>query len=360
MFLPRRALVLAAGLAIAGAGCGGDSAGPEVPDPEPEGYPAPDPYVPDTHGLFALPEVPENPLTVQGVALGRRLFHDPILSGDFTQSCATCHAQPFAFSDHGLSLSVGIDGSVGTRNAPAIINVAWSPDFFWAGRAATLEDQAREPVPNPIEMNVPWAEALARVRAHPEYPELFGRAFQSEEITQDRVVKAIAQFERTLLSQDSKWDRVARGEDTFTVEELRGQQLFFTERADCFHCHGTRLFTDFRYHDNGIDLEPVDPGRMTVTGSEFDFGKFRSPTLRNIEVTAPYMHDGRFATLEEVIEHYSSGIQHSPNLDPLLLIERPGDTQEFTEQEKGDLLAFLKTLTDPVFLSNPGYGPPGN
>jgi len=347
----RSSLLLLFCVPLAAAGCGEEGTGPP-------GSSEPEPYTPDTHGLFPLPDTPDNPMTVQGVALGRRLFHDPILSGDYTQSCATCHAQAFAFSDNGRRFSEGIDGSVGTRNAPTIVNVPWSPDFFWEGRAATLEDQARAPVPNPIEMNLPWEEALDRLRAHPEYPAMFGRAFRTEEITQDRVVMAIAQFERTLLSQDSKWDRVHRGEAEFTPEEARGQTFFFTERGDCFHCHGTSLFTDHRHHDNGLDLDPADPGRMAVTGDPFDRGKFRSPSLRNAEVTGPYMHDGRFATLEEVIEHYSTGIQDSPNLDPLLKIPRPGDTQEFTAQEKSDLLAFLRTLTDPVFLSNPDYGPP--
>jgi cytochrome c peroxidase len=347
----RRVPAALAVIALAmGAGCGQDPAGP----PEDTG---PTPYAPDTHGLFDLPATPDNPMTVEGVALGRRLFHDPILSGDSTQSCATCHLQASAFADP-RRFSIGIDGSEGVRNAPALVNLAWSPDYFWAGRAASLEDQARGPVPNPIEMNLPWEEALSRLRAHAGYPGLFTAVFGTNEITQDQVVMAIAQFERTMLSQDSKWDLVARGEASFTEEETRGQILFFTERGDCFHCHGSRLFTDLQYHDNGLDAVPTDLGREVVTGSTFDRGKFRSPTLRNIEVSAPYMHDGRFATLEEVIEHYSSGLQDSPNLDPLLRVPRPGGPQEFTAQEKADLLAFLRTLTDPVFLSNPEYGPP--
>jgi cytochrome c peroxidase len=351
----RPALLGLAGLAaLVAAGCGGGDGGM---DPSP--YPAPDPLVLDTTGLLPLPATPGNPLTVQGVELGRKLFHDPILSGDDTQSCASCHAQAFAFTDHGLPFSFGIDGSQGTRNAPPIINLAWARDLFWAGRAVGLEAQAVEPVPNPIEMKLPWDQAVAKVSAHPEYPAMFGRAFGDEEVTQDRIVKAIAQFERTVLSRDSRLDQKLRREVTFTPEEARGEQLFFSERGDCFHCHGSILLTDNQFHDNGLDLVPADPGRFLVTGQEFDRGKFRTPTLRNIELTAPYMHDGRFATLEEVIDHYSDGVQDSPNLDPLLRVPRPPDDSPFTAQEKADLIAFLKTFTDPVFIANPDYGPPG-
>lgn len=346
----RRALpaALAAVAFAAAAGCGGETSGPGAPG-------GPTPLTLDTGGLFPLPDTPDNPLTVEGVALGRKLFHDPILSGDSTQSCASCHVQSFAFADP-RRFSLGIDGSVGVRNAPVLVNLPWSPDFFWEGRAGTLEDQARAPVPNPIEMNLPWEDALPRLRAHPSYPGLFAAAFGTDEITQDHVVMAIAQFERTLLSRDAKWDRVQRGEATFTAEEERGLALFESERAECFHCHGTVLFTDHRFHDNGLDEVPTDVGREAVTNFPYDRGKFRSPSLRNVEVSAPYMHDGRFATLEEVIDHYSTGIADSPNLDPLLRLIRPGP--DFTAQEKADLLAFLKTLTDPVFLANPDFGPP--
>lgn len=350
----RSALFGLAGLvALVAGGCGGGDGGTG-----PAPYPEPTPLVLDTTGLLPLPATPDNPLTVQGVELGRKLFYDPILSGDDTQSCASCHAQAFSFTDHGLQFSVGIDGSVGDRNAPAVINLAWAKELFWAGRADGLEGQALQPVPNPKEMAIPWDQAVAKLAAHPDYPAMFGRAFGDENITKERVVMAIAQFERTILSRDSRWDRKQRGEITFTPEETRGEQLFFSERGDCFHCHGSALFTGNQYHDNGLDVAPADPGRMAVTGAEADRGKFRAPTLRNIELTAPYMHDGRFDTLEEVVEHYSSGIQQSPNLSPFFRVVRPGPTQTYSAQEKADLVAFLKALTDPVFIANPDYGPP--
>lgn len=346
-------LGLAGWVALVVAGCGGGDSG-TGPD---NTYPDPTPLVLDTTGLLPLPPMPDNPLTVEGVELGRKLFYDTILSGDDTMACATCHAQAFAFSDHGFQFSTGIDGTVGTRNAPPVINMAWAPELFWAGRAKGLTGQALQPVPNPGEMSLPWAQAVAKISAQPVYPPMFGRAFGDETVDSTRVVKAIAQFETTILSRDSKWDRVQRGEDTFTAEEQLGLQLFNTERGDCFHCHGSVLFTDNRYHDNGLDVTPADPGRMAVTGDPNDFGKFKSPTLRNIELTAPYMHDSRFSTLEEVVEHYSSGIQQSTNLDPLFRKTRPGGP-EFTAQEKAGLVAFLKTLTDSTFITNPDYGPP--
>lgn len=339
------------------AGCGGgDSTSP------PPG-PVADPLVIETPAFFPRLRIPEsNPLTVQGVALGRRLFYDEILSRDQTQSCGSCHTQAFAFSDNGRRFSEGIHGTLGTRNAPALINTAWIRTAFWDGRRGSLEDQARDPVPNPIEMDLPWAEALPRLRAHPEYPGLFEAAFGTPEITEDRVVLAIAQFERTMISAGSKYDLRQRGEAEFTPAEERGFELFFTETGDCFHCHGNILLTTDEFRDIGLELDPaaVDSGRARVTKDPADLGKFRTPTLRNIAYTAPYMHDGRYATLEEAIRHYEEHLQRSPNLDVLLLarLDRIDQGLRLTDQDIQDLIAFLETLSDPAFLTNPDFADP--
>jgi len=341
----RAAALLACLAGLAGA-CGTEPPG---------GSGNPEPFVPDVDGLRPFPEFPDNPLTREGVALGRRLFHDPILSGDRTQSCASCHDQAHGFADP-RRFSVGIHGNEGTRNAPPLVNLAWRREVFWEGRAPTLEDQAREPVPNPVEMALPWDEAIARLSAHPEYPDLFAKAFGTIEVRQDRVVKAIAQFERTLISNGSRYDRHLRGEIALTVEEERGEAIFFGERGECFHCHGTIFFTDDEYHDNGLDLVYGDPGRFAVTGEERDRGRFKTPTLRNVEHTAPYMHDGRLATLEEVMDHYAEGVQASPNLDTVLSVHGPPGLG-LNAQERADLVGFLEALSDPEFLENPELGP---
>ena len=301
---------------------------------------------------------PENPTTVQGVALGRKLFYEPMLSGDNTQSCGSCHAQAFAFSDNGKRFSTGIDGSIGNMNAMAIVNLAWANDFFWDGRSVGIENQARQPVINPIEMHETWPNAIAKLQATTTYPYLFQAAFGTDKITEDLAVNAIAQFERTMISGNSDYDKFMRGEPNgMTQAAYRGMQAFFTERGDCFHCHVEGLLADYDFHNNGLDatFNADNIGRAAVTGRSSDTGKFKTPTLRNVEFSGPYMHDGRFATLEEVVEHYNSGIKRSPTLDPK--IKKP-DGLFLTEQEKSDLVAFLKALSDPEFLANPSFADP--
>jgi cytochrome c peroxidase len=344
-------------LALLAQGCGNDSTSPDPP------VAAPDPLTLEAPLFFPRIRIPEdNPLTVQGVALGRKLFYDTILSRDQTQACASCHAQEFGFSDHGRRFSEGIHGTEGTRNAPAIINPVWIRSAFWDGRQPSLEDQAREPVPNPIEMDLPWDEAIPRLQGHPDYPALFEAAFLTPEITENRVVQALAQFERTLISANSKFDKRQRGEAEFTPAEERGFELFFTETGDCFHCHGNILFTTDEFRDIGLELNPaeVDSGRARVTGNASDLGKFRTPTLRNIEYTAPYMHDGRYATLEEVVRHYEEHIERSDNLDVLLLtrLDRINSGLALTDQDIDDLVTFLETLSDPDFINNPEFSDP--
>lgn len=314
-----------------------------------QGDAGPTPYmleVPDRFPPVLIPE--DNPLTEEGVALGERLFFDPILSRDSTVACASCHDPQLAFSD-ARRQSLGVDGALGERNSMPLFNLAWIPSgFFWDGRAATLEAQVLEPVVDPHEMGETWENVEAKLRRHPAYPRLFMQAFDTDTITRDLVAKAIAQFERTLISADSKFDRFLRAEADLTPLEQQGFDLFFSERGDCFHCHGTRLLTDNRFHNNGLDAVPADSGLGAVTGRPADVGRFRTPSLRNVEYTAPYMHDGRFSTLGQVVEHYSTGVQPSATLDPLLSHGRRGD---FTGEEKAALVAFLKTLSDPAFVS---------
>lgn len=301
----------------------------------------------------------DNPLTNEGVALGRRLFYDKLLSKDFTQSCASCHNQALAFTDNGTRFSTGVDGIQGNRNSMTIANLGFNRKYFWDGRSESLEIQALEPVPNPVEMHLPWLDALDRLNANANYKTLFKKAFNVSEIDSMHVVKALAQFMRTMISANSKFDKRMRFEVNFTPSEANGFVIFNTERGDCFHCHnidGGRLFTDNLPHNNGLDAIFTDLGFGAVTGNPNDNGKFLTPTLRNIELTAPYMHDGRFQTLEEVIDHYNNGGQYSPTVDPLM--KHIGDGLHLTAQDKADLLAFLKTLTDTSFINDPKFKSP--
>ncbi|MBT5698475.1 MAG: c-type cytochrome, partial [Flavobacteriales bacterium] len=294
-----------------------------------------------------IPE--DNPMTFEGVELGRKLFNDPILSGDGTQSCISCHIQSANFSDTN-QFSTGINGMHGNRNASTIINSGWNNSNFWDGRAITLEEQAFSPVVDPIEMNDTWSNVENKLNSNSEYIQLFKQAYNIDYIDSTHVVMAIAQFERTLISNNSKFDKYSRGEEVFTKSELNGFAIFNSEKGDCFHCHGTSLFTDNLFHNNGLDVEPfLDLGLGKITENTNDNGKFKTPTLRNIEVSAPYMHDGRFATLEKVIEHYDSGGHFSSTVDPLM--KKLGVGLNLTNQEKSDLIAFLKTLTDYDYIT---------
>ena len=306
------------------------------------------------------PVIPiNNPQTVEGVALGKKLFFDPILSGDNTQACADCHKPQNAFTDNSR-FSDGIDGVFGNRNSMPLFNLAWNYNdrFFWDGRTLSLEHQALEPVTNPIEMHNTWEVVVDRLSQHPEYPQLFNNAFGEGSITKEKTTKAIAQFERTLISANSKFDRFLLGEATLTPEEQNGFDVFMDEsRGDCFHCHGNPnnpLWTNNAFHNNGLDATFTDLGLGEVTGDPGDNGKFRSPSLRNLAYTAPYMHDGRFATLDEVINHYSEGLQNSPTIDPLMKKVNQGGVQ-LTDQDKADLKTFLLSLSDPSFINNPDF-----
>jgi cytochrome c peroxidase len=320
--------------------------------------------VPDVFALYLqAPAIPaDNPQTVEGVALGRKLFFDPILSGNGTQACADCHRPQNAFSDP-RQFSIGIEGSPGFRNSMPLQNLAWNfPNKFnWDGSASSLEEQIFEPVTNPIEMNNTWPNAVASLQNHSQYPELFRDAFGSSTIDSVMVTKAIAQFVRTLISANSRFDRHVLGENILTPQELNGFNVFMAEdKGDCFHCHGNffnPLWTDNTFHNNGLDEIFADIGLGGISGDPRDNGRFKAPSLRNLLYTSPYMHDGRFETLEEVINHYSEGLVFSETIDPLMKAVAQGGVQ-LSEEDKADLKAFLLSLSDPGFINNPDFQNP--
>jgi cytochrome c peroxidase len=315
---------------------------------------SPEPFTFEIPSHFQpVPQPVNNPATAQGIFLGRKLFFDPILSLNNNLSCASCHRPEFSFAEP-LMVSTGTNGGAGNRNAPSLVNIAYANALFWDGRVKSLEDQVLETVPNPLEMGLPWSQALQRLSQHTDYPDLFFRAFGPGEITAERVAFALAQFQRSLLSYNSKFDKYIRGEAMLTPAELRGLDLFRTEKADCFHCHppeGSFLFSLNRFSNNGLQVwgAYADSGRATVTGLSSDIGRFRIPGLRNLAYTAPYMHNGSLATLEDVIAHYVMGGHPAPTIDPLMKFTGTG--LSLTLQERNDLLGFLNTLNDDEFVS---------
>ena len=313
--------------------------------------------------LILDPVIPSNnPQTEEGVLLGKKLFFDPNLSDDGSLACAGCHNATNAFTDT-TRFSDGIDGLFGNRNAMPLFNLAWNYDntFFWDGRDLGLENQVFEPITNPLEMHSTWEAVAEKLQAHPEYPELFNAAFGSQTIDSVLVSKAIAQFERTLISANSKFYKFLLGTANLTPEESNGFTVFMDEsKGDCFHCHGSDnnpLWTDNKFHNNGLDSTFSDLGLGNVTGDPADNGKFKTPSLRNLAFTAPYMHDGRFETIEEVINHYSEGLQNSTTIDPLMKKVDQGGVQ-LSLQEKADLKAFLLSLSDTDFINNPNFSNP--
>lgn len=310
---------------------------------EPSSTPTPLEMIrPDHFPPMAIP--PDNPMTVEGVALGKELFFDPILSIDSTKACGSCHLPNSSFTDND-QFSEGVAGMT-ARNSMHIVNAGWMTALFWDGRAESLEAQALQPVANQVEMGETWDHVVEKLSRHPDYQILFAEAFGDGEITSDRVVKAIAQFERTLVSSESRFDDFLNDKGNYTAEEELGFELFNNEIGDCFHCHGTVLLTDNQFHNNGLDEAPADSGLAAITGNTFDLGKFKSPSLRNVEFTAPYMHDGRFATLEEVLQFYSDGFHRASRTDPLIRARR----HTLTSQEQRAIIAFLKTFSDRKFL----------
>ena len=328
----------------------------EVGEPEPEhrretGASNPWPFAVPVG--FPQPELPaDNPLTQEGVALGEALFNDRRLSAGGVQSCASCHAKPRSFSD-GQATSAGVDGIRGTRNTMPLFNLAWSPAYAWDGGKPRIRDQVRAAMTNPIEMKADRTVVAVNLNRDAALRGRFGAAYGSPEVTADRIELALEQYLLTLVAADSKFDRSLRGVAQLTEEEKQGFVLFVTEYdpvrgrrgADCFHCHGGALFTDFGFRSNGLDLASADAGRAGVTGRATDAGKFKTPSLRNVAVTAPYMHDGRFETLEEVVTHYDHGVKRASVLDPNLA-KHPDAGLALTADEQRALVAFLRTLTD--------------
>ena len=299
-----------------------------------------------------------NPLTVEGIALGRLLFYDPLLSDNFTQSCATCHAQSSGFSDP-LAFSVGTNGAVGGRNAMAVINLAWDEHFFWDGRRHSLEGQAHDPVTNPIEMRNTWPTVVQRLQTHPTYPSLFQKAFGTATVDSNLVVMAIAQFERTMVSFNTPFDRFFYLGDSTALndQEQRGLQVFMRD-GHCVDCHREPLLRDHGLRNNGLDMVSADPGHGANSGNPNDVGKFKVPTLRNIAQTAPYIHDSRFTTLEQVVSFYAHDVQvDNPRIDPHMDPWRFGQVN-LSPQNEADLVAFLHALTDQGFLTDPSLSDP--
>ncbi len=319
--------------------------------------------------LERFPKMPvnlENPVTIEGTSLGRYLFYDPILSRDSTFSCASCHKQANAFSDSPNRFSKGLKGNLMTRNTPPLFNLAWYPGLFWDGRAANAEAQVFIPVRTHTEMDLHWNVAEKRLNANNFYVNKFKAAFGDQKIDSVLISKALSQFLRTLLSYRSKYDKIVDGKGSFSKFEYEGFVLMNDQiKGNCLHCHTTDadgLGTTLTYSNNGLDsvynpTNYIDKGRGVVTGKLSDYGTFKIPSLRNIAVTAPYMHDGRFQTLEQVLDFYSSGLHNSANVDSKLAFVNRGGIR-LTGLEKQKIIAFLNTLTDSDFISDPEFSNP--
>ena len=298
-----------------------------------------------------LPAPADNAPTPARIALGRRLFYDKQLSRTREIACASCHDQAHGFADP-HRFSSGVEGRTGVRNAPGLANLAWGTSFFWDGGAATLEHQAIAPIKNPLEMDLTLREVNERLAADPSYVAAFQEAYGAPP-TEATLPRALASFVRALVSGASRFDRHRRGDPgALDAAEKRGLDLFNGEKAECFHCHVGWNLTNNGFRNNGIAAGDPDVGRARLTLQDLDIGKFKVPSLRNVAVTAPYMHDGSLATLEEVIDQYARGGRGHPNTDPTI---RP---LALTDAEKGDLAAFLRALTDEDFLNDRRFSPP--
>ena len=293
-----------------------------------------------------------NPLTKQGILLGKKLFYDTRLSKTGTVSCASCHLQQLSFADGQVLSKAGASGQFLKRNSPALINLAWMRHFFWDGGVKNLESIPFAALTNPDEMGAELGDIIKFLNSDSEYQETFKQVFGTDSILSAHVARALAQFQRTLISDNSKYDRVQRGEEAFSESELKGLEVFMNK---CGSCHTPPLFTDNDFHNNGLDSifptqnEDVRAGRYRITLDSSALGKFKTPTLRNLKYTAPYMHDGRFGSLGEVMAHYDSGIVQSPTFDSAL------HNFSLSRNEQELLQLFLETLTDDQFNRNPDF-----
>jgi cytochrome c peroxidase len=308
----------------------------------------------------------KNPLTVEGVLLGRTLFYDGILSSNQIVGCGTCHQQQSAFAHRGNDLSQGVDHQLSRRNTPSIQNMAWTPAFFWDGGVFDMDFVPFNPIENPAEMGETVNHVLEKLKNTPvklarmqvDYPEMFTAAFGTPQITTERMMKALSQFMTSMISAESRYDKFAIGDITaLSSEEKNGLKLF---RKNCGSCHEGELFTNFSFRNNGlVPLKADDQGRYEVTKNEEDKYKFKVPSLRNIRFTAPYMHDGRYQTLGEVMAHYTDKIVVSETLDPLLKGAGGKPGLRLSEIEKEHIIAFLGALSDDNFIKNKSFSDPG-
>ena len=318
-------------------------------------------------------DLSKNPLTAEGVELGRFLFYDGILSRTDNIGCGTCHQQQAAFTHHGHDLSHGVDDQLGTRNSPSVQNMAFSPSFFWDGGVHDMDLVPPVPIQNQVEMGERVENVVEKLRKTPvagaskqvNYSKMFNAAFGTDEINADRMMKALSQFMMTMVSATSRYDYFLQGDaSALTDLEKQGMTLF---KQNCSSCHASELFTDFSFRNNGLIPNRIkDQGRYAITLNEADRLKFKVPSLRNVGLTAPYMHDGRFTTLEEVLNHYANdqsgskdSIFVSPSLDPLLQVAGQKRGIKLSAQEKQSIIAFLKTLNDDAFIKDKRFSDPG-
>jgi cytochrome c peroxidase len=315
-----------------------------------------------------LPTMPintNNIVTKEGVLLGRYLFYDPVLSANNNIACASCHKQSYAFADN-KRCSIGINNTPLNRNTKPIFNVAWAPSLFWDGRSKNVEELIFHPITNNIEMNNEFNIIIDKLHKSKFYLQKFAAAFTNKKIDSTNITLAIAQFVRTLISSNSKYEQALQYKAKLTNDEKEGAEIFNDQaRADCVQCHSiddNTLGTRFQIVNNGLENDAIlaintDKGRANITNNILDRGKFMTPSLRNIAVTAPYMHDGRFKTLEEVLDFYSEHIQANKNIDPRMQHVSEGGSH-LTKDEKNKIIAFLKTMTDYSFIKNKEFGNP--